>query len=154
ICVMSRPSSVMRPRVVSMKPAIICSVVVLPQPDGPNSETNSPFSTDRLMPVTACRSPNVFDTSVNVRNDMVWPFGARHRLYRRVSVEPTLASQIPERQRQIPMNDIKIHFLPFNGIYLLRASIVVPLCVLSESTESLCVRSSQRSIKDVSVFQR
>ncbi|CAG9206217.1 hypothetical protein PSAB6_250118 [Paraburkholderia sabiae] len=154
ICVMSRPLSVMRPRVVSMKPAIICSVVVLPQPDGPSSETNSPFSTDRLMPVTACRSPNVFDTSVNVRNDMVWPFGARHRLYRRVSVEPTLASQIPERQRQIPINDIKIYFLPLNGIHLLRLRVVVPLCVPGESTESHCAHGSQRSIADMFVFQR
>ena len=33
------------PEVVSSKPAIICSVVVLPQPDGPSSETNSPRST-------------------------------------------------------------------------------------------------------------
>ena len=33
------------PSLGSMKPAIICNGVVLPQPDGPSSETNSPFST-------------------------------------------------------------------------------------------------------------
>ena len=41
----SRPSSRIAPAVGSTKPAIICRVVVLPQPDGPSSETNSPFST-------------------------------------------------------------------------------------------------------------
>ena len=41
----SRPSSRIAPPVGSTKPAIICRVVVLPQPDGPSSETNSPFST-------------------------------------------------------------------------------------------------------------
>src|SRR5215471_7260508 len=41
----SRPSSRIAPPLGSTKPAIICRVVVLPQPDGPSSETNSPFST-------------------------------------------------------------------------------------------------------------
>ena len=56
-CVMSRPSSVMDPQVTSAKPAIICSVVVLPQPEGPSSETNSPFSTARLRSETTRRLP-------------------------------------------------------------------------------------------------
>gem|GEM_PF-4873064 len=71
ISVMSRPSSTMRPLVVCTKPAIICSVVVLPQPEGPSKETNSPFSTDRFRSVTACMVPNDFETSASVRNDMV-----------------------------------------------------------------------------------
>ena len=33
----------------SMKPAIIRSVVVLPQPDGPSSDTNSPSCSARSM---------------------------------------------------------------------------------------------------------
>src|SRR5690348_4484968 len=40
----SAPSRVIVPAVGSTKPAIICRVVVLPQPDGPRSERNSPFS--------------------------------------------------------------------------------------------------------------
>ena len=36
----------------SRKPAIMRNVVVLPQPDGPSRQTNSPCSTDRLMPST------------------------------------------------------------------------------------------------------
>ena len=40
--VMSRPRSRIRPPVGSSKPPIIRRVVVLPQPDGPSSEKNSP----------------------------------------------------------------------------------------------------------------
>ena len=47
----------MPPEVGSMKPAIICKVVVLPQPEGPSSEMNSPCSTDRLKLSTATISP-------------------------------------------------------------------------------------------------
>jgi hypothetical protein len=43
----------MRPLLTASKPAIICSVVVLPQPEGPSSETNSPFSTLRFIADTA-----------------------------------------------------------------------------------------------------
>ena len=39
---MSRPVSSTRPASGSSKPAIIRSEVVLPQPDGPSSEKNSP----------------------------------------------------------------------------------------------------------------
>ncbi len=38
----SAPSSTIRPSVGCSKPAIILSSVVLPQPDGPSSEKNSP----------------------------------------------------------------------------------------------------------------
>ena len=40
---MSLPSSRIRPSVGCSKPAIIRSVVVLPQPDGPSIEKNSPL---------------------------------------------------------------------------------------------------------------
>ncbi len=53
----SLPSSTMLPPVGSTKPAIICSVVVLPQPDGPSSDMNSPRFTDRLRSCTATVSP-------------------------------------------------------------------------------------------------
>ena len=45
---MSSPSIVIVPAVGCSKPAIIRSVVVLPQPDGPRNDTNSPFSAARL----------------------------------------------------------------------------------------------------------
>ena len=51
--VMSLPSSSMRPLVTASNPATICSVVVLPQPDGPSNDTNSPFCTVRFMDCTA-----------------------------------------------------------------------------------------------------
>ena len=40
-----------------MKPAIIRSVVVLPQPEGPRSETNSPGASDREKSLTAVERP-------------------------------------------------------------------------------------------------
>ena len=51
--VTSRPSSRTVPWVGSSKPAIIRIVVVLPQPDGPSMEKNSPVRMARSMPRTA-----------------------------------------------------------------------------------------------------
>src|SRR6185369_2958453 len=56
--VMSRPSRLMRPALTSANPAIICRVVVLPQPEGPSSDTNSPFSTKSDRRSTARCWPN------------------------------------------------------------------------------------------------
>ena len=47
--VTSSPPTVMRPPSGSSKPAIMRSVVVLPQPDGPSSAKNSPGATVRSM---------------------------------------------------------------------------------------------------------
>ena len=60
--VTSRPWRRIRPSVGSSKPAIIRSVVVLPEPDGPSIEKNSPSRTSRSMPSTAATSPNRFVT--------------------------------------------------------------------------------------------
>ena len=51
------PSISIVPASAPMKPAIIRSVVVLPQPEGPSSETNSPSSSSRSKPATAATSP-------------------------------------------------------------------------------------------------
>ena len=51
--VTSWPCSRIRPSLGSSKPAIIRSVVVLPEPDGPSIEKNSPSYTSRSMPATA-----------------------------------------------------------------------------------------------------
>ena len=53
----SVPSSRMWPSVGSSKPPISRSVVVLPQPDGPSSEKNSPASIRRSIRSTATASP-------------------------------------------------------------------------------------------------
>ena len=47
-------------------PPIIRSVVVLPQPDGPSSEKNSPGAISRSMPSTATSSPKRFSSSTSV----------------------------------------------------------------------------------------
>ncbi len=49
----------MRPVVFCSRPAIMRSVVVLPQPEGPSSVRNSPASTFRLTRSTASAGPKV-----------------------------------------------------------------------------------------------
>src|SRR3954465_1452093 len=68
---MSAPSTVIRPAVGCSNPAIIRSVVVLPQPDGPRKDTNSPRSAARLKSSTAVTPPaNRFWIPVSSRNAM------------------------------------------------------------------------------------
>ena len=55
--VTSSPSRTTLPEVGSSKPAIIRSVVVLPQPDGPSSEKNSPVAMSRVTESAASASP-------------------------------------------------------------------------------------------------
>src|SRR5450759_2276284 len=52
----------MVPDVGAMNPAIMRRVVVLPQPEGPSSETSSPSSRARLKFSTAVKLPKVRDT--------------------------------------------------------------------------------------------
>ena len=66
----SAPPIEMVPAVGRSKPAIIRSVVVLPQPDGPRNDTNSPFSALRLKSWTAYVVPNCFWIPVRVRKVM------------------------------------------------------------------------------------
>src|SRR6266508_2427795 len=60
---MSTPSSRIWPSSGRSNPAISRSVVVLPQPEGPSSEKNSPEGIDRLIPATAVTSANRFTRS-------------------------------------------------------------------------------------------
>src|SRR3954469_12318447 len=57
--VMSSPPRVMRPASGCSKPAIMRSVVVLPEPDGPSSVKNSPSPTTTSTSCTATTSPYV-----------------------------------------------------------------------------------------------
>src|SRR2546425_8176794 len=52
-----RPSSSIVPSVGSRKPAIMRSVVVLPQPEGPSRETNSPRASASVARSTAVTVP-------------------------------------------------------------------------------------------------
>ena len=63
--VTSRPRSSIRPLVGSSKPPIIRSVVVLPQPDGPRSEKNSPARISRDTRSTASTGPNALASSTS-----------------------------------------------------------------------------------------
>ena len=55
----------MKPSSGCSNPASMRSVVVLPHPDGPSNDRNSPGSTDRLSRSTATIEPNRFVTSVS-----------------------------------------------------------------------------------------
>ena len=60
-------SKYISPSVGVSRPAIILSVVVLPQPEGPNSETNSPFLISMFRLSTASEPlPNCFVTFTNL----------------------------------------------------------------------------------------
>ena len=56
--VTSLPSTSTRPEVGRSNPAIRRSAVVLPHPDGPRSERNSPVAIERSIPSSATTSPN------------------------------------------------------------------------------------------------
>ena len=56
------------PLVGSSRPAIILSVVVLPQPEGPNKAKNEPFGIVRVKSSTAVKSPNSFVKFTNFRS--------------------------------------------------------------------------------------
>src|SRR5688572_32887429 len=59
-------------------PAIHLRVVVLPQPEGPSSEKNSPVLTSKLTSCTACTWPSpvtkvrVSPSTVNIDDDFPW----------------------------------------------------------------------------------
>ncbi len=56
----SLPSILMRPVEGVSNPATMRSTVVLPQPDGPSSDTNSPFWMSRLKSFTTRVAPKDF----------------------------------------------------------------------------------------------
>src|SRR5215208_6575846 len=59
---MSRPFCSMRPALCVSRPAMMRSSVVLPQPDGPRRQTNSPWLTARLTSRRATKLPKCFET--------------------------------------------------------------------------------------------
>src|SRR5512141_2297130 len=67
LLVMSTSSMVTRPVVGVSKPAIMRRVVVLPQPDGPRKDTNSPFFTSKLKSFTTVVAPHCLEMSVSAR---------------------------------------------------------------------------------------
>ena len=50
------------PLVGRIHPEPRASSVVLPQPDGPTSDTNSPWRTSKLIPLNTSTSPNAWPT--------------------------------------------------------------------------------------------
>ena len=99
--VMALPSTVMLPESGYSKPAIIRSVVVLPQPDGPRNETNSPRSAESTKSSTAAKAPNDFLTWSSSRNPIAclahqWapPISIRLRVSRPMKAMAIIASQV------------------------------------------------------------
>ena len=77
--VTSSPSSRIRPLVGSSSPAIMRSVVVLPQPDGPSSARNSPSCTVKVESSTAAKSPNCLRRFSTLISAMATPETSRRR---------------------------------------------------------------------------
>src|SRR5262245_50857689 len=70
---MSVPSSRILPSVGCSNPAIIRRVVVLPQPDGPSIEKNSPLGMSTLIPATAATSPKRLTRSTRETSPAIKP---------------------------------------------------------------------------------
>src|SRR6185295_18502100 len=64
---MSRPFCTTRPALCISRPAMMRSRVVLPQPDGPSKQTNSPWATDRLTSRRATKLPKCLETPSTAR---------------------------------------------------------------------------------------
>ena len=99
--VMSLPSTLMLPESGYSKPAIMRSVVVLPQPDGPRKDTNSPLAAESTKSSTAAKAPNCFLTLASSRKPMPrlahqWapPISIRVRVSRPMKAMAIIASQV------------------------------------------------------------
>src|SRR5258708_4359799 len=75
---MSWPSSFTVPRSTPSNPATIRSKVVLPQPEGPSRETNSPWPTPRSTPPSTVALPKDFSAPATSRK-FTWPSATLHR---------------------------------------------------------------------------
>src|SRR4051812_25304726 len=78
----ARPSSKTSPELAGSRPATIRRKVVLPQPEGPTTEMNSPRSTSRLMSCSACRSLKAFPRCEIFSFGAMWAslvLGPRHQ---------------------------------------------------------------------------
>src|SRR5689334_5628655 len=80
--VMSAPSITIEPSVGSSKPPIMRRTVVLPQPDGPRREKNSPRRMSSETPSTAATSPKRLvtpriETEGAVIAALLWPERSR-----------------------------------------------------------------------------
>src|SRR5690348_5252066 len=92
---MSRPPSSTRPVSGCSKPAIIRSVVVLPEPDGPSSVKNSPSPTVRSTSSTATTSPYVL-RAPSTRTSPLVPSADKAPLK---DVEPALEILVADGER-------------------------------------------------------
>jgi hypothetical protein len=70
----TRPPMRISPEVGNSSPASIRSVVVLPQPEGPRSETNSPSLMVRSRPWTAVKPPKTLRTDAKTTSATGYPF--------------------------------------------------------------------------------
>src|SRR5271166_4535182 len=86
------------PALARSSPAMMLSSVDLPQPEGPTSTVNSPFSISRSMPFSTSSAPNRFE-SFRIRNAAI-PVLLLHRARGQARQEIPPAEQIDEQRRQ------------------------------------------------------
>src|SRR6185436_15348931 len=109
----SLPAWKMRPEVWMSRPAIARSSVVLPQPDGPRKQTNSPPMISREMSFSAANAPNCF-----VRCSMRRYGASALSLLSVISTNATCAAGLP-RHRSCCV------YGPYAGSRLLRRRLAV-----------------------------
>src|ERR1700746_2183095 len=101
---MSTPASLIEPASGRSKPAIMRSVVVLPEPDGPSSVKNEPCSTRRSTSSTATTSPYTLrapTTSTSATAVSTCKRGLQ-------DVEACLEIVVGDRQRHVQANDVAV----------------------------------------------
>src|ERR1700680_2962543 len=96
---MSSPPSEIVPASGRSKPAIIRSVVVFPEPDGPSSGKNPPSAPRRSTPSTATTLPNTF------RPPTTWTSAGKRRLQ---DVEAAVELLVGDHERDVPPDHVAV----------------------------------------------
>src|SRR5690349_3773841 len=100
------------PEVISSSPAIILSVVDLPQPDGPTSATNSPLAISRSIARTASTAPYRLTSRSRVT---VATVSALHRAEGEPGYEPLLDDEGQRKGGRDHHHRERAHAAPVDG---------------------------------------
>src|SRR5262249_19335522 len=103
----TRPPMAMVPALISSRPAIMRSVVDLPQPEGPTSTTNSWSLMDRLMSLTATTWPYTLCTLLSTISAM--------RLDPQPANDVSLSEQRYDQRRNERDDRRRAHEVPFHA---------------------------------------
>src|SRR4029077_1701566 len=97
-CDTSRPAISMVPSSCGSRPAIARKSVVLPQPEGPRKQTNSPCATSRSMSFSAVKAPKRFSRARMRTNGCAVAPGARTDCTTRSFITPSRLTRLSSRK--------------------------------------------------------